>query len=100
MTAALVGVTYPAAGVTVARPATAPVSSPKNVGLFSKIQAMTIHTIAAKDAAISVLRNAIAVMASTFNSLPALNPYQPNQSRPVPKQRVECCAGLYRGTFA
>ena len=32
----------------------------------------------------SVLRNAGAVTASTRNSLPALKPYQPNHSRPVP----------------
>ena len=33
MMTALVGVTYPAAGVMVASPATAPVSSPRNLGL-------------------------------------------------------------------
>ena len=33
----------------------------------------------------SVLRKATAVTESTFDSLPALKPYQPNQSRPVPR---------------
>ena len=32
----------------------------------------------------SVFRKASAVMSSTLSSLPALNPYQPNQSSPVP----------------
>ena len=40
--------------------------------------------IAANDAATSVLRNASDVTVSTLSSLPALNPYHPNQSRPVP----------------
>ena len=45
---------------------------------------MASQAIAAKEAARSVLRKATAVTESTRNSLPALKPYQPNQSRPVP----------------
>ena len=45
---------------------------------------MNSQVVAANEAARSVFRNAIAVMSSTFSSLPALNPYHPNQSRPVP----------------
>jgi len=55
------------------------------LGFFSNIHAMTNQVIAAKDAAVSVLRKANAVTWSTLSSLPALNPYQPNQSRPVPR---------------
>ena len=46
---------------------------------------MASHAIAANDAERSVFRNATAVTESTRNSLPALKPYQPNQSRPVPR---------------
>jgi len=70
--------------VIVARPATAPVSSPTKCGFFAFHHSTNSHVTAAKDAARSVFRNACAVMSSTFSSLPALKPYQPNQSRPVP----------------
>src|SRR4051812_46831738 len=45
---------------------------------------MNNQVVAANEAARSVFRNAVAVMLSTFSSLPALNPYHPNQSRPRP----------------
>ncbi len=96
MIAAEVGVTYPAQGVIVASPATAPVSSPTNFGFRSKIQARSSQTGPAKDAAMSVLRKANAVMASTFSSLPALKPYQPNQSSPVPS----ATSGMLCGTLS
>ena len=68
----------------VASPATAPVSSPTKCGFLACHHSMNSHVTAANDAARSVFRNASAVMSSTFSSLPALKPYQPNQSRPVP----------------
>jgi len=37
------------------------------------------------EAAISVLRNARAVIPSALSSDPALNPYHPNQRRAVPR---------------
>src|SRR5665647_2601478 len=76
--------TKPAAGVTVARPATAPVISPTNLGFVSLNHSITIQVIAAKEAAMSVLRNASEVIPSTWSSLPALKPYQPNQRSAVP----------------
>src|SRR5258706_12588388 len=82
---AVVGETYPAAGVMVARPATAPVRSPRNFGFLEINHSTAIQVTAANDAAMSVFRNALAVTASTRNSLPALNPYQPNQRGPVPR---------------
>ena len=69
----------------VARPATAPVNRPRKVGFFSFIQATIIQVTAAKEAATSVFRKAVAVTESTANSLPALKPYHPNQSKPVPR---------------
>jgi len=71
--------------VIVARPATAPVRRPRNFGRPVRCQSIASQTIAANDAATSVLRNATAVVESTRNSLPALKPYQPNHSRPVPR---------------
>ena len=67
-----------------ARPATAPVSNPKNLGFLHLAQSISSQTNAAKEAATSVFKKARAVTESTPNSLPALNPYQPNQSKPVP----------------
>ena len=84
MMTAVVGETYPAAGVTVASPATAPVSNPRNLGFFSLNHATSNQATAANEAARSVLRNAVAVTESTRISLPALNPYHPNHSKPVP----------------
>src|ERR1017187_3714159 len=85
MMTAVVGETYPAAGVTVANPATAPVSKPRNLGFFSLTHATNIQATAANEAAKSVLRNAVAVTESTRISLPALKPYHPNHRRPVPR---------------
>ena len=76
--------TNPAHGVIVASPAMDPVSNPTNFGLCSRDHSTNNHAIVAKEAAISVLRKASEVTLSTATSLPALNPYQPNQSRPLP----------------
>jgi hypothetical protein len=79
--------------VIVARPATAPVSRPTKVGRLCVHQSSAIHAMAANEAATSVLRKATAVTESTLNSLPALKPYQPNHSRPVPNAtRGTLCA--------
>src|SRR5580765_5877942 len=84
MITALVGDTKPAAGVIVASPATEPVSRPRDFGLRDVVHSTKNHHMPANAAARSVLRNAVAVVESTLNSLPALKPYQPNHSRPVP----------------
>ena len=76
--------TNPAHGVIVAKPAIEPVNNPTNFGLRSRIHSMTTHDMVANEAAISVFRKAVEVMKSTETSLPALKPYQPNQSRPLP----------------
>src|SRR5512140_2458034 len=76
--------TRPAAGVMVARPATAPVISPTNFGFRSLDHSIIIQVIAAKEAATSLFRNASAVIPSTLSSLTALKPYHPNQRRAVP----------------
>src|SRR5689334_3939721 len=86
--------TKPAAGVMVANPATAPVSKPTNLGFFDVIQSSASQTTAANEAAVSVFKNARPVMAFTSSALPALNPYQPNQSNPVPRAMSGTLLGL------
>ena len=54
--------------------------------------------MAANDAAISVFKNAAAVMESTRSSEPALKPYQPNHSRPVPSAMSGTLCGLFSTT--
>src|SRR6266480_2826902 len=93
------GETKPAAGVIVARPATAPVNKPRNLGFFETRQSTSNHAIAAKEAAMSVLINATAVVESTRNSDPALKPYQPNQSKPVPSATSGMLCGPRSGTL-
>ena len=78
----------------VASPATAPVSSPTKCGFFANHHSTNSHVTAANDAAMSVLRNASAVMSSTLSSLPALKPYQPNHSRPVPSAMSGMLCGV------
>ena len=68
----------------VARPATEPVRRPSSFGFRVVIHSTISQATPANEAARSVLRNAAAVVVSTWNSLPALKPYQPNHSRPVP----------------
>src|SRR5262245_39308225 len=84
MQAAAHGRTYPAAGVTVASPATAPVSAPVIDGLFSRIHPTTSQVIMATDPAMSVLTKAVADTPLAASALPALKPNQPNHNRPVP----------------
>ena len=98
MMTALAGETKPAAGVIVASPATEPVRSPRNLGLRLVSHSTANQAIPAKDAARSVLRNAVAVVASTRNSLPALKPYQPNHNRPVPSATSGMLCGPWSRT--
>jgi len=58
MTTAAHGLTKPAAGVMVARPAMAPTQTPTKLGLPSSFHSMTIQTSRATDAEISVFINA------------------------------------------
>ena len=83
----------------VASPATAPVSRPRNFGFFDVIQSIASHAMPPKLAARSVFTNATAVTESTRNSLPALNPYQPNQRSPVPSATSGMECGPLSATF-
>ena len=69
----------------VAKPATAPVINPIKVGFFFPVfHSISNQVTAAKEAAVSVFKKEETVIELTANSLPALNPYQPNHNNAVP----------------
>ena len=70
-----------------------------NFGWRPRAHSTSSHVMAAKDAATSVFRNADAVTASTRSSEPALNPYHPNQSNPVPSAINGTLCGLLSITW-
>src|SRR3954451_12164262 len=78
------GVTKPAAGVITTRPATAPEQNPSTLGLPLVNHSSAGHTAAPTAAASVVATNAFAAMLSAATALPALNPYHPTHSMPVP----------------
>ena len=69
------------------------------MGCLAFIHSTTSQVTAAKEAATSVLRKAEVVTESTWNSLPALKPYQPNHSRPVPRATSGMLWGLVSTTL-
>src|SRR5687768_3571874 len=81
---ALLAVTKPAAGVITTRPATIPEQKPSTVGLPRVSHSSAGHTPPAIAAASVVVTNAFAATPSAATALPALKPYQPTQSMPVP----------------
>src|SRR5262249_49945898 len=84
MMTAPVALTNPVAGVMTTRPATAPEQNPRTVGLPRVIHSQTGQTMQATAVASVVVMNAFAAPPSAATALPALNPYQPTQSMPVP----------------
>src|SRR5262245_37978244 len=84
ITTALPADTKPAHGVITTRPATAPEQNPSTVGLPRVAHSIAGHTAEATAAASVVATNALAAMPSAATALPALNPYQPTHSMPVP----------------
>src|SRR5215469_14428045 len=98
MIIAPVALTNPQAGVMTTRPATAPEQNPRTLALPRKIFSRSAHTNAAVAVASVVAMNAFAAMLSAATALPALNPYQPTQSIPVPTiQSTMLCGGI--GSF-
>ena len=79
------GVSDPHAGVMATRPATAPDAAPTEVGLPSLIFSTTSQANSAAAGATMVLTKARAAVLSAASSEPALNPNQPNHSRPAPR---------------
>src|SRR5262249_59670113 len=84
ITTAPVGATYPQAGVITTSPATAPEQNPSTLGLPRSAYSSMAHVNDATAVASVVIMNAFAAIPSAARALPALNPYQPTQSKPVP----------------
>src|ERR687883_261242 len=84
MITAPLALTKPAAGVITTRPATAPEQKPSTVGLRRVIHSSAGHTVEATAVASVVVVKALAAMPSAATALPALKPYQPTHSIPVP----------------
>ena len=85
-------VTKPLAGVIVASPATAPEHSPSTLGFPRSAYSMSPHTQQAAAAESVVATNAVVAIRSDATALPALKPYQPTHSIPVPAAHstIEC----------
>jgi hypothetical protein len=84
----------PQHGVMATRPATAPEDAPTSVGLPSRIHSTMIQPSSAAAVATWVFTNATAVTPSVVISEPALNPNQPNHSRPAPSATNGTLCGL------
>src|SRR5438445_13628273 len=90
--------TKPHAGVITTSPATAPEQKPRTLGLPRVSHSAIGHTKEATAVAMVVVVKALAATTSAATALPALNPYQPTQSMPVPTmQRTVLCGGI--GSF-
>src|SRR5437762_8255874 len=76
--------TNPQAGVMTTSPATAPEQKPRMLGLPRTTYSAIAQTNEATAVAIVVVVNAFAAIPSAATALPALNPYHPTHSMPVP----------------
>src|SRR4051812_4809285 len=87
--------TNPQAGVITTRPATAPEQKPSTLGLPRSTYSAMAQTNEATAVAIVVVMNALAATPSAATALPALKPYQPTQSMPVPTiHNTMLCGGI------
>src|SRR3954470_10138453 len=85
----------PHAVVTTTRPATAPEQKPRTLALRRVRYSSAAHVNEATAVASVVVVNAFAAMPSAATAEPALNPYQPTQSIPVPTmQSTILCGGM------
>ncbi len=82
---ALIGLMWPAAGVTATRPTTMPVAAPTAVTLPLRIRSSSVHTTSAAAGASMVVANASAAAGVAPSAEPALKPNHPNQSSPAPR---------------
>src|SRR5258708_38597597 len=95
MITAPVEFTKPHAGVITTRPATAPEQYPSTLALPRKIFSIVAQVNAAIAVAKVVAIKALAAIPSAATALPALKPYQPTHSIPVPiMQRTMLCGGI------
>src|SRR6266705_3080784 len=90
------GRTKPHAGVITTNPATAPEQKPRMLGLPLTTHSAIGQTKEATAVAIVVVVNALAAIPSAATALPALNPYHPTQSMPVPIiQSTMLCGAMF-----
>jgi hypothetical protein len=84
--------TKPAPGVITTRPATMPEQKPRTEGWPRVIHSATAQMKPAVAAARVVVAKALEAIASAPRAEPALKPYQPTQSIPVPMEQstMEC----------
>ena len=95
MMTALVGVTKPAPGVIVTKPATMPEQKPNTLGLPRTTHSSMPQTKPAVAAARTVVVKAFEARASEPSAEPALKPNQPTKSMPVPiMTRTNECGGI------
>src|SRR5881396_2306615 len=79
-----------------ARPATAPVNAPTRLGFPSRHHVIASQVHIAMEPAMSVLTNACAATPFAASADPALNPNQPNHSRPVPSAtKATLCGSVF-----
>ncbi len=76
--------TKPAPGVMATNPTTAPIQKPRTDGFFPLSTSKNIQDSPAAAAAVLVVAKADTARVLAPKADPALNPNQPNQSRPVP----------------
>src|SRR5438132_5291133 len=93
MITAPLGATYPQAGVITTSPPTAPEQNPSTLGLPRSGYSSMAHVNDATAVASVVVVNAFAAMPSGASALPALKPYHPTQSRPVPTMQSTMLCG-------
>ena len=93
MMTAPVGSTYPHAGVITTSPPTAPEQNPSTLGLPRNRYSSMAQVNEATAVASVVAINAFAAMPSGASALPALKPYQPTQSNPVPTMHSTMLCG-------
>src|SRR5262245_21775270 len=95
MITAPLAVMKPQAGVTTTRPATAPEQKPRIEGLPRVNHSIIGQTKEATAVAMVVVVKALAATPSAATAEPALKPYQPTQSMPVPTmQSIIECGGI------
>src|SRR5436190_7531139 len=98
ISSAPLGATKPQAGVITTNPATAPEQKPSTLGFPRRAYSAMAQTNDATAVAMVVVRKALAATTSAATALPALKPYQPTQSMPVPTiQSTMLCGGI--GSF-
>ena len=85
MTIAAQGSTNPAAGVMATSPATRPVAAPTSVHFPTVMRSVSIQESTPAALAATVFSSASPATPSAANSLPALNPNQPNHRSAAPR---------------